>query len=181
MFCGFLVLVSLKHSDARQEGKCLKQMKASLQVPYLLNIALAVTTYLSAFPPAPHATFALLRKLDYAFASLVRGSDLESGEVLPGFEGGRRGLSRTDMVRCKSLVESTRVLVVDVMSKEREDESRNEAETETETENDEGEGDGDWEEDDIDMNVARVYEKSIVELGQALNSGTAYDVGNAQS
>lgn len=161
------------------------RLVASLQIPYLLNIALAVTTYLSAFPPAPNATFALLRKLDYAFASLVRGNDLDSGEVLPGCEGGRGGLSRTDMVRCKSLVESTRVLIVDVMSREREDdESKGETEIETEGETeDEGEGEGYAEgldEDDVDMNIARVYEKSIVELEQALNSGTAYDVRDSQ-
>ena len=64
---------------------------------------------------------ALLRKLDHAFASLLKGEDSVSGETLPGLENGRHSkgaMSRTDMVRCKSLVEATRVQIVEVMSKD---------------------------------------------------------------
>ncbi|KAK8079058.1 meiotic recombination protein DMC1 [Apiospora phragmitis] len=88
----------------------------SIQVPYLLNIALAVTDYIEAFDPAPTATFLLLKKLDHCFASLLAGKDIRSGETLPGFEQNtRKGMTKTDMVRCKSLAEQTRLLIALVM------------------------------------------------------------------
>ncbi|KAJ3577886.1 hypothetical protein NPX13_g2682 [Xylaria arbuscula] len=95
----------------------------SLQVPYLLNVALALNTYLPSFPPAPRPTFALLRKIDHCFASLLVGYDIKSKEPLPGFtsavdDGTRMRFSRTDMVRCKSLADETRMLVAVVMSGE---------------------------------------------------------------
>ncbi|KAI2602515.1 hypothetical protein GGR54DRAFT_497608 [Hypoxylon sp. NC1633] len=90
----------------------------SLQIPYLLNVALAFNTYLPSFPPSPRATFALLKKLDHCFASLVVGRDVKSKDPLPGFQGTGRGLTRTDMVRCKSLADETRMLVAMVMNDE---------------------------------------------------------------
>ncbi|KAF3002184.1 hypothetical protein E8E14_007485 [Neopestalotiopsis sp. 37M] len=93
----------------------------SLQVPYLLNVALAITEYLPAFPPSPRPTFALLKKLDHCFASLLYGHDIRTGKVLPGFEGSTgRGMTRTDMVRCRSLADETRSLVAVKMSGEAE-------------------------------------------------------------
>lgn len=104
-----------------------------------------------------------------------------SGETLPGFAGGRKaGLSCTDMVRCKGLVEATRVLLVDVMGRAedggRAEEARDERETEeneteTETDVDEGGYREDWEEvtgGPWEMEVARVYEMTIVQLGELL-------------
>mgnify|MGYP001561377383 FL=1 len=91
---------------------------ASLQIPYLFNIALAVSEYLPSFPAAPGATFGLLRKMDHAFASLLTRRDVASGEALPGLEEEGSGMSRTDMVRCRSIVEQTRVMVVEVMGRE---------------------------------------------------------------
>ncbi|KAK7964179.1 meiotic recombination protein DMC1 [Apiospora saccharicola] len=89
----------------------------SIQVPYLLNIALAFTEYIEAFDPAPTATFSLLKKLDHCFASLLAGKDIKSGETLPGFEQNtRKGITKTDMVRLKSLAEQTRLLIAVVMS-----------------------------------------------------------------
>ncbi|PQE21082.1 meiotic recombination DMC1 protein [Rutstroemia sp. NJR-2017a WRK4] len=146
----------------------------SLQIPYLLNIALSINTYLPAFPPAPAPTFSLLRKLDHAFASLIKGEDIFTGAMLPGFQSGRRGgLSRTDMVRCQSLVESTRVLIVDVMSNEPEAGTEREEETGAETTDEDGmelDGEGAWDEDEsgYEMDVARVYEHTIVQLGEVL-------------
>ncbi|KAJ2986950.1 hypothetical protein NUW58_g4781 [Xylaria curta] len=95
----------------------------SLQVPYLLNVALAVNTYLASFPPAPRPTFNLLRKVDHCFASLLVGYDVKTKDPLPGFSstvggGARSRFSRTDMVRCKSLADETRMLVAMVMSGE---------------------------------------------------------------
>jgi Subunit 11 of the general transcription factor TFIIH len=153
---------------------------ASLQIPYLLNVALSVTSYLPAFPPSPTATFKLLRKLDHAFAGLLKGEDSETGESLPGFEAGKRaGMSRTDMVRCKSLVESTRVLIVDVMSQDPEVERDEPEESGTETDAMSIDESGYGIEDEHDMDVARVYEGTIVQLGELLGNG--FDAGSGQS
>ncbi|KAI1184345.1 hypothetical protein F5B17DRAFT_442713 [Nemania serpens] len=95
----------------------------SLQVPYLLNIALAFNTYLPSFPPAPRPTFSLLQKLDHCFASLLVGYDVKTNHPLPGFtstvdNSTKSRFSRTDMVRCKSLADETRLIVAMVMSGE---------------------------------------------------------------
>ncbi|KAI0121032.1 hypothetical protein BJ170DRAFT_646048, partial [Xylariales sp. AK1849] len=91
----------------------------SLQVPYLLNVALVITEYLPSFLPSPRPTFALLKKLDHCFASLLSGQDIRSHEPLPGFERGMgHGMTRTDMVRCKSLADETRLQIATKMSNE---------------------------------------------------------------
>ncbi|RYP55861.1 hypothetical protein DL769_010044 [Monosporascus sp. CRB-8-3] len=91
----------------------------SLQIPYLINVAHALTTYLASFAPAPRPTFALLQKLDHCFASLLVGRDVKTWDPLPGFQRGLdAGLSRTDMVRLKSIADETRMLVAVVMSGE---------------------------------------------------------------
>ena len=63
----------------------------SLQVPYLLSLAMLLTSMVAGMPPSPKALFGLLNKLDLAFASLLQGRDVNTGEVLPGFEGRRGG------------------------------------------------------------------------------------------
>ncbi|KIH86885.1 hypothetical protein SPBR_08544 [Sporothrix brasiliensis 5110] len=207
----------------------------SLQVQYLLSIASELIAWMEGFPPSPRATLALLRKLDYCFASLLVGEDLETRETLPGFEGGstnsyrRVGLSRTDMVRCRSIAEQTRMVVVDVFrrgppdpldemnanntnplrsgrsraaqepgQRRREDregtvgteasstvqgeETDAERETTAEPTDDDAttladEGDDDDASDDdvsdVQMSVARVYEFTLVKLGQALGDQPA--------
>lgn len=151
-------------------------------MPYLLNLAGDFNEWLTHFPPAPAATLALLRKLDHCFASLLDGRDVDTHEPLPGFEDGRRraGLTGTDMVRCRSTVEQTRRLVVDVMSNEapedEDDQDDNPGAWMTDTE---AETDGSvarvgvWEEDEdrLHMDVARVYENTLVQLGARLGDG----------
>jgi hypothetical protein len=93
-------------------------------------------------------------------------------------------MSRTDMVRCRSLVEQGRVVIVDVISKgAEEDESVQEVQ---EDEEDESGPDGpskagrsvwDDEEEDLYMDVARVYENTLVKLGDTLGDP---GVGNVQ-
>ena len=128
-----------------------------------------------------------MQKLDHCFASLLSGQDYETKDPLPGFENGlRAGMSRTDMVRCKSTVQQTRVVVIDVMSKEPEDEEEEEDDTQlpTEDENDsDQDGPMDWnkvdlskkiddlEDDELFMDQARVYEKTLVQLGETLMEG----------
>ncbi len=87
-------------------------------------------------------------------------------------------MSKTDMVRCKSLVEQTRVLIVDVMSKEPDPDDDDGDETEITLTGEDTDMDapprvGIWEEDDerLHMDVARVYEKTLVALGEALGEG----------
>lgn len=159
---------------------------ASLQIPYLLTIALLTANFLPSYPPAPKVMFRLLGKLDIAFASLLQGRNVETGDRLPGFETGRR-VSGTEKVRIKSLVERTRVAVVEVMSSgemEEDEEQGTDAEEseledgmvvemETDTENeqsrrekklqDEVEDVGGW-----DMEVAKVYDRTVVELGDTI-------------
>lgn len=106
-----------------------------------------------------------------------------TGEILPGFEGGKRaGMSRTDMVRCKSLVETTRVLIVEIMSKEiqieREDE---ESGTDMDGLSTDVGSAFDDDEDVHDMDVARVYEATITQLGGVLENKTSYDAGSTPS
>ncbi|KAL7928351.1 hypothetical protein V8C35DRAFT_243143 [Trichoderma chlorosporum] len=158
----------------------------SLQIPFLLKMASDFTQYVRSFPPSSKASFDLLHKLDHCFASLLSGQDIETNETLPGFENGlRAGMTTTDMVRCRSLVEQTRVLMVEVMSSGEQEEE--------EDDEDEEDGDGDeteggesydaggqsWdiEEDELHLDAARIYENTIVHLGKRLGDS----LGNVDS
>lgn len=150
----------------------------SLQVPYLINIALLVQSVVQGMPPSPRTLFRLLGKLDFAFASLLQGRDVESGERLPGFEG--RGVSGTEKVRIRSLVERTRLDVLEAFKRgDFEDEPFEEEEEVLDTDTDmalEGELvlEGDHheqrteEDESFDMQIARVYDRTVVELGDSL-------------
>ncbi|KAH6962289.1 hypothetical protein BKA56DRAFT_679798 [Ilyonectria sp. MPI-CAGE-AT-0026] len=169
-----------------------------LQIPFLLRLASDFTQYVRSFPPSPKASFALLRKLDHCFASLLCGQDLNTHETLPGFQNGlRAGMTITDMVRCRSLVEQSRVLMVEVMSSGDPDDEESETENDTDGEMDtdtDGLGPSTWdgevdeEEEQLHLDAARVYENTIVHLnermGDSLGSGTtttAADVSMAMS
>lgn len=170
----------------------------SLQVPYFLNIANELTDWLESLAPTLAPTFSILHKLDHCFASLLAGQDVLTGEALPGFDYGP-AMSRTDMVRCRSLAEQTRVQMVDVMRRasqpgeekkpEQEQERGTTSVDDTETTDgdttmDDAEGKKSWkqilsEEDDDDelqMDVARVYEKTLVRLGAELGDGPAIGI-----
>ena len=159
---------------------------ASLQTPYLLTIALTACSCLPSFPFQPRPTFQLLHKLDLTFYSLLRGTDAETGDILPGFEGGKVKLSTTEKVRMRGLVERTRVAVVEVAAKgESVADAGSVAQTDTEdgfTTNDDNDDEdvamdgtqvegnhGRWE-----MEVARVYERTIVELGTSLDASGGF-------
>ena len=126
-----------------------------------------------------------MHKLDLAFASLLQGLNVENGERLPGFEGllGARGIDTTKRVRMRGIVERTRVAVVEISAKEgsvadngsiqqltsEEDTALEDDATQNEEDRDApGESQGNWE-----MEVARVYEKTIVLLGESLDSSAA--------
>jgi hypothetical protein len=153
-----------------------------LQIPYLISLALLLTTIIADMPANPKQLFRVLAKLDHAFASLLQGKDVESGERLPGFEN-RRGVSGTEKVRIRSLIERTRRSVLESLKSgelddayESEDEGEND-QSEMDVDDDlEGElileGDGpyarDQEEESWDMQIARVYDRTMVELGDSL-------------
>jgi len=147
----------------------------SLQVPYLINLALLLTTIVPAMPPTPKGLFRLIGKLDHAFASLIQGRDVDTGERLPGFEG-RKGVSGTEKVRIRSLVERTRVGVIEAFKKGEFDFAEPEEDDmdKMDTDNDgelvlEGDDFEEDEEDDSwDMQLARVYDRTLVELGDSL-------------
>lgn len=149
----------------------------SLQVPYLINMAVMVGNYIQGMPPSPRALFRTLDMLDHAFASLLQGRDVESGERLPGFEGGR-GVSGTEKVRIRSQVERSRLNVVEAFRKgdfeeesvvELEDDDGDRMDTDGELilENG-GDETGEDAEDSWDMQIARVYDRTVVELGDSL-------------
>ncbi|UKZ76741.1 hypothetical protein TrVFT333_004451 [Trichoderma virens FT-333] len=113
----------------------------SLQIPFLLKLASDFTQYVRSFPPSSKASFDLLHKLDHCFASLLSGQDIETSETLPGFENGlRAGMTTTDMVRCRSLVEQTRVLMVEVMSSGEQEEEDDDEDDDDDEDGDETEG-----------------------------------------
>lgn len=119
-----------------------------------------------------------------AFFSLLQGANAKSGRILPGFEGGRGKLSTTEKVRIRGLVERTRVAVVEAAGKggsvtDTESVARSNVKTEDDSTTDYDEDiviDGTQEDGNHgrwEMEVARVYEKAIVELGVSLDtSGT---------
>ncbi|KAK6496589.1 hypothetical protein TWF481_001587 [Arthrobotrys musiformis] len=69
---------------------------ASLQIPYLLQIAGSLLDYLPPFPPRPTPTFRLFNKLDLAFHTLLS----------------EYRLSITEKVRLNSIVKVSRAMVV---------------------------------------------------------------------
>ncbi|KAL8761776.1 MAG: hypothetical protein Q9184_002137 [Pyrenodesmia sp. 2 TL-2023] len=151
-----------------------------LQITFLLTIALNVATSLQSFPFTPRPTFPFLRKLDLAFSSLLKGVSVETGQPLPGFDGGKGRLSTTEKVRMRGIVERTRVVIVEVAGKEgslADVRTISRPETETEDDLDMTADDDDVEnlEDESshrrwEMDIAKVYEKTIVELGMALDT-----------
>ncbi|GFF55781.1 hypothetical protein IFM51744_08724 [Aspergillus udagawae] len=146
----------------------------SLQIPYMISLAVLVNSYLPDFPFSPKPTFRLLRKLDSVFASLLLGEDVESGAPLSGFENNRNLMSMTEKVRVKSIAETCRVAVVEARENdkskagEEDDDDENSSDDEDEDEDgaygtEEYESIGRWE-----METAKVYERTIELLGDEL-------------
>lgn len=124
---------------------------------------------ITAFPAAPRHMFRLLGKLDHAFASLLQQRDVETGEPLPGFSLGKR-VSTTEKVRIKSLIERARISATNSMSKGDFEEDEEPAapqeplEGELILEGADEEDDEDW-----NMQIARVYDKTLVEIGDSMD------------
>ena len=158
----------------RQSRKA-DRASASLQISFLLNIAAAVLTYVSSFPYAPKSTFSLLEKLDLAFSSLLKGVDPETNGLLPGFETGRR-MTVTEKVRLRSVVECTRVQAVKMRGSENPQEAEPDT-TASETEMESSYGDDFTGQEDWGMETARVYERTLVDLSDALDGNSLFPAG----
>lgn len=93
----------------------------------------------------------------------------------------------TDMVRCRSLVEQTRVLMVEVMSSDRGADEEDDDDDDEEDDDDGVEEDGaessgersmaggpswDIDEERLHLDAARIYENTIVQLGNRLGDGS---------
>ncbi|KAK5731670.1 hypothetical protein LTR17_011141 [Elasticomyces elasticus] len=154
----------------------------SLQISYLISLALLLSIVVPDMPLSPRNLFRCLAKLDRCFASLIQGRDVETGETLPGFDSGRRsGVSITEKVRIRSLVERTRVSVLEAFKKGEFDEEAPEELDDDDDDDDEdmegllvlegGKAAEDEDEDSWDMQLARVYDRTIQELGDALADG----------
>ena len=140
---------------------------------------------MTSFDFAPKATLQLLQKLDCAFSSLLRGQDACSGDPLPGLESGRR-ITTTEKIRLQGLVARTRVQIVDVARGGRAEEEsstdvarRKRAEEDSDTdfesttmaeESDDGGHDRHLNgRDEVDLDIARVYEKTLADLSDSLD------------
>lgn len=140
----------------------------------LLHVASVVTDYVGAFPPSPASTVSLLQKLDHCFASLLLGKDINTGEILPGFDNGLgAGMTTTDMVRCRSSVEQTRILLTELLSDALDQEDAGEDEDDNMDMGREGsfageDGGGKDTDEALRMGVAQIYENTIEELGKRL-------------
>ncbi|KAL8681322.1 MAG: hypothetical protein Q9186_002531 [Xanthomendoza sp. 1 TL-2023] len=170
------------HGCCETTGKDTNSLStASLQVAFLLTIALTVMTSLPSFPFMPRPTFQLLQKLDLVFASLLRGVSAETGEALPGSEIGKSKLSTTEKVRMRGIVERTRLAVVEVAGKVESLPDASNTSQSMMTDTDDDFNATMTEDEDMDnledegshrrweMAIARVYERTINELGLALD------------
>ena len=119
--------------------------------------------------------FHLLGRLDHAFASLLQGRDLDTGESLPGFETGY-SVSNTEKVRLKSIVDRTRLCAAEVIGEggwddelDRHDGVYGSVDDERNDNHNGNEYEDIMDEDPAwERELALVYDKTIVELGDTL-------------
>ena len=145
---------------------------AWLQTPFLLNITLAASNYISAFPFVPKPTIELFQRLDLAWSCLLRGKD-DEGDLLPGSESARQ-VTLTEKVRLRSIVERIRLQVVLVAEQDdcHDEEKGQYTITNTKNEDDDrtmsvagcATGDDTW-----GMEIAKVFERTIVDLSTSLD------------
>lgn len=158
---------------------------ARLQIIHLLTIANDYTQYLSALPPSQAPALAVLRRLDHCFASLLCGKDVDTQEPLPGFEGGlSEGMSVTEMVRLKSIVErakvaATKKLLLDTGEGDGDDEGGSDSGGDSRSESGSGGSDASdedgsesdasvYDDDEAEREVAQIYVRTLEKLGERL-------------
>jgi hypothetical protein len=137
-----------------------------------MSLALLLTEFLPEYPPDSRSTFSFLAKLDVGFASLIQGRNIETGESLPGAERGKL-ITTTELVRLKSLVDQTRLVVVKALKDTDFDDDDDDVDVRMSEVTDETDDDDldQANEDEVtevnrqEMGITRVYDKTIVELG----------------
>ena len=137
---------------------------ASLQIPYLLSLAGMLVSYLPAFPFSV-SIFRVLKKIDEGFASLLRTRPLDVHNTEESV------VSRTEKVRIKSLIEETRVVLVNIASGSGLTNSTQDFSSDDDSETDEAEDLEDaveMSQDGIGMGLGRVYKKTLEILGDEL-------------
>ncbi|KAF2450792.1 hypothetical protein P171DRAFT_343393, partial [Karstenula rhodostoma CBS 690.94] len=151
----------------------------TLQLPYLISITVAAINCVPMLPPLPRTTLNFLSKLDLTFAALLSGLDPDTNEPLPGFKS-NRGISTTDKVRVKGIVERARSTVTKHLVGEegedapqinrKADHTSNDEDGFVKFEGFENSDDSDDEEayKKDEREVAHVFEKTVMELGDLL-------------
>lgn len=136
----------------------------SIQVPYLLTLAGLFSDYLPAFPFIV-STLRLTRKFDLAFSSLLSHSSSQSNRINP-----------TDKVRIRSLVEESKLNIINVASRgghkvlEREESEDEEDETTTDLESSTDDASHFTSPNAVAAELGKVYERTIQILGGDISS-----------
>jgi hypothetical protein len=139
---------------------------AWLQTSYCISLAGLLEGIIGSFDPAPGPALALLKKLDAAFASLVTGKNVETGQPLPGFEQGSP-VTMTEKVRIKSIADASRIVAAKYLGDMSDDEEEGPQMTEEEA-------------DQFGIiptltrthtRIGNVYDKTITALGSQLATG----------
>ncbi|KAG0638571.1 hypothetical protein HOY80DRAFT_1047252 [Tuber brumale] len=146
----------------------------SLQTQYLLQIANSFNDYISSFPPRFESALGLLDKLDRCFHSLITGPSAGSYAPLsPALSGSR--MSMTERVRLKSVIERTRLHVVGLAEGMEAPDPPTEEDVPDVGDRKPGHSlidalDGGSEEggEALELELSRVYERSLVEIGESL-------------
>jgi Subunit 11 of the general transcription factor TFIIH len=140
---------------------------AAIQTPYLLSLAGLLCSYMPAFPFSL-STFHLLKRLDQAFASLLRDhGNIDSVDSQRNLQH----VSKTEEVRIKSLIEDTRVVAVQTATNSGHIAQIQDILSNEETEPDDSPADGttDLQEyDDISIGISKIYKQTMEILGDSL-------------
>lgn len=160
------------------EKEILKGLLATLQIHYLLQMANSFNDYLASFPPQLEPTLRLLDTFDRCFYTLITGSSVDPSIPLSPAVSVYR-MNMTERVRLKSIVERTRLHIVKLAGgrmvapdppTEGVQGTGDRAEDGMDIRNgDETGSDGDGPEDEhLEIEVASVYDRSLVEIGENL-------------
>ena len=149
---------------------------ATLQTHYLLQIANSFNDYISSFPPQLKPTLQLIDKLDRCFYSLATGSAVDTSTPLPSSLAAYR-MNMTERVRVRSVIERTRLHVIKLAEGEGAapdppTESAPDIGDRGDEEGIAGGASGDEDEEDeneaLEIELSRVYDRSLTEIGESL-------------
>ena len=115
--------------------------------------------------PFSSSTFHLVKRLDQAFASLLRDhGNLDSVDSQRNLQH----VSKTEEVRIKSLIEDTRVVAVETATNSGHRAQMQDILSSDETGPDDSPADGTTECDDISIGISKIYKQTMEILGDSL-------------